>query len=80
MLFILGSMMVQEDPLSHGIVPHGIFMNKSGTSNEQVMNKLSRITNKWTRFGVPLVGCGDCSEVPHRKLQGTVSTYMQSLV
>ena len=40
----------------------------------------SRITNKWIRFGVPLVGCGEWSEVAYGKLQGTVSTYMQSLV
>ena len=40
----------------------------------------SRITNNWMRFGVPLVGCGEWSEVAYGKLQGKVSTYMQSLV
>ena len=33
----------------------------------------SRITNKWMRLGVPLVGCGECSDVAHGKLQGNFS-------
>ena len=28
----------------------------------------SRITNKWMRLGVPLVGCGDLSEAAHENL------------
>ena len=40
---------------------------------------VSRITNKCMRFGVPLIGCGEWSEVAYGKLQGTVSAYMQSL-
>ena len=29
---------------------------------------ISRITNKWMRLGVPLVGYGDCSDVANEKL------------
>ena len=29
---------------------------------------LSRITNKWMKLGVPLVGCGDYSTAAHGKL------------
>ena len=28
----------------------------------------SRITNKWVKLGVPLVGCGDSSDVAHENL------------
>ena len=51
----------------------------SATRGEEIPNLISRITNKWIRFGVPLVGCGEWSEVAYGKLQGTVSAYMQSL-
>ena len=33
----------------------------------------SRITNKWIRLGVPLVGCGDLSEAAHGKLKAYFS-------
>ena len=42
--------------------------------------KLSRITNKWMKLGVPLVGCGDCSAAAHGKLWGISSIHKQSLV
>ena len=39
----------------------------------------SRITNKWVRLGVPLVGCGDSSDVAHENLWPNIYTQNKNL-
>ena len=46
----------------------------------ELASRPSRITNKWMRLGVPLVGCGEGSEVAHGKLQGNFSILKQNLL
>ena len=41
---------------------------------------ISWITNKWLRFGVPLVRCGDCLEAAHGKFSYIFSKQKQSLI
>ena len=40
----------------------------------------SLITNEWMRLGVPLVGCGVCSDVAHGKVQAIFSILKENLV
>ena len=40
---------------------------KFSLSLAEIWPQSSWITNKWMRLEVPLVGCGDCSEVAHGK-------------